>query len=179
MSDAHKGRKWRLGTRLKLFFAGWRPRRDARGQVRLPRSFTPFGAAERVLAEFGNLRLGHTNDSVTIDPSVGEEIVEEIKRYEQVLGHRLYPIGVWTHQDRIYLVLDEIGRVYTLSFCTQHKRRFDHELRPLASSFDRAIEYLVNGSWSPREAEEDLGPLGMRGQSWRLGDAVDRNANDK
>src|SRR5437867_2138353 len=113
MREATKKRTWRWTTWLKLLLAGWRPNRNVWDQLKLPRSFPVFPEAKRVLAEFGNLKFGTANDHVHLDPSSGEEIAEEIHLYEAALGRSLYPVGFMEHQDRIYLLVDENGIVYT------------------------------------------------------------------
>ena len=118
-----------------------------------------FPEVRRVLAEFGDLKFGKSNDYVRIAPSEAKNVVEEIRRYEALIGRRLYPLGVMEHQDRHYLVLDENGIVYTLI----------DELEPLASSFERAIEFLIWPHSSRREMEADLEQVGMLGKTWRLG----------
>ena len=111
-------RNWRWSTWLRLLLAGWRPGRNVLNRLTLPESLEVFPEAERILAEFGNLRFGDRNDQVRLDPSLGQEIVEQLKMYERELGRRLYPLGVWQHQDRIYLLVDENGVVYTPGPCT-------------------------------------------------------------
>jgi hypothetical protein len=137
----------------------------------LPRSLSIFPEAERILSEFGNLRFGNKNDEVVLDPSTGEDILEETRTYEAKLGRRLYPLGVWKHQDRIYLLIDEQGFVYELNFAVRRERRFHYELRPLASSFDRAVDYMVRRWRTRREKREDLGPVDMLDKVWRLEDS--------
>jgi hypothetical protein len=61
----------------------------------------------------------------------------------------------------MYLLVDDQGFVYTLDF----------EVRALASSFDRAVEYLVRRDWSRLEQEQDLNSSGMLGRVWRLDDS--------
>jgi hypothetical protein len=68
------------------------------------------------------------------------------------------------HQDRHYLLVDERGIVYTLI----------DELKPLASSFRRAVEYLIRQDASRREIEEDLQTVGLVGKAWRLIDVDGR-----
>ena len=61
-----------------------------------------------------------------LDSSLGEEGADEILPFTTVLGKRLYPIGIMEHQDRIYVVVDEDGIVYTVVL---------DELQPFASLF--------------------------------------------
>jgi hypothetical protein len=150
-----------IGTRLRLLLAGWRPNRDRWDRLNLPPSLTPFPEARRVLAEFGGLKFGNRNDGVVLDPSLGEEVAEEIKAFERKLRVRLYPVGVMDHQDRHYLLVDEHGIVYTLI----------DQLEPLATSFHRALEYLIRQMADRRDVEADLRPAGLFGKVWRLDDA--------
>jgi hypothetical protein len=132
---------WRWVTHLSLLLSGWKPWRRVWEQLKLPTSLSPFSAAERILTEFGNLKFGDKNEYALLDPSVGERVEKEIRGYERVIGRRLFLIGVWCHQDSMYLLVDVGGIIYTL----------DHELRPFASSFNRAIDYLVRLKWSPND----------------------------
>jgi hypothetical protein len=150
--------KWRWTTKLKLFLAGWRPRRNRLRQLRLPISMELFPAAERVLAEFGGLTFGSRTEHIALDPAWGEAFADEIKAYASLIGARLYPIGVMEHQDRHYILIDERGVVYTLI----------DQLEPLASSFHRAIEFLVRGTTDRKEIEEDLRSAGIEATIRRL-----------
>jgi hypothetical protein len=158
MTDTDKAPKWRFTTKLALYAAGWRPTRNQWSQLKLPQSFAPFPAAQSVLSKFGGLRFGSRTESVVLEPALGEEVANEIKAFERLLGLRLFPVGVMEHQDRHYLLVDEQGVVYTLI----------DELEPLASSFHRAIEYLVRGKADRREVDEDLAAAGIARKSWRL-----------
>ncbi len=100
-------------TRLKLYFAGWRPDRDVWGQLRLPASPAVFPEAERILRRFGGLRFGNSCEQVRIEPfdAVGDE--DDLReRCETKVGRRLYPIGYREHQDREPVFVDEAGIVY-------------------------------------------------------------------
>jgi hypothetical protein len=128
--------------------------------LKLPRSFSLFPEAQRVLTEFGGLRFGDRNDYVDLNPALGEEGADEILPFEVVLETQLYPVGIMEHQDRIYIVIDEKGIVYTVCL---------DELKPFASSFDRAIECLAGSSVPRREREADLRSVGLFGKEWRRG----------
>ena len=117
-----------------------------------------FPEAQRVLTEFGNLRFGDRNDYVELDPSLGENGADEILPFQEELGTRLYPVGIMEHQDRVYLVVDEKGLVYTVLL---------DELEPFASSFDQAIEFLVRPAINRREWEDDLRSVGLVGKVWK------------
>lgn len=150
---------WRWTTWLRLLFAGWYPGRDVWNRLSLPASFTVFPEAQRVLREFGDLRFGSRNDYVDLNPAFGDEGADEILPFQDLLGKRLYPVGIMEHQDRVYLVVDEKGLVYTALL---------NELKPFASSLDRAIEYLVRETIPRRQWEEDLHSVGMLGKTWKL-----------
>jgi hypothetical protein len=155
-------RTWRWSTYLKLVLAGWKPGRNVWEQLELPESLPVFAEAQRVLAEFGQLRLGTRHDRIHLGPSVEDDIVGEIKTYERRLGRRLYPIGVMEHQDPVQLLLDDHGIVYTLMPGL--------ELEPMASSFDRAIEFLIRRHTSRQESRDDLRRVGISEKAWRLED---------
>jgi hypothetical protein len=110
---------------------------------------------EEALAEFGNLKFRDSSELVSLDPSEGERIAEEISRYEGKVGRSLYPIGILDGGDTLYLLIDETGVVYTLG----------NELRPLALTIHRAIEYLV----SHRAGEDPaLKQVGLHHKVWTL-----------
>lgn len=157
MAETKRKRSWRWGTWGRLVLAGWRPGRDVWDSLKLPAGFTAFPEAQRVLAEFGGLKFTKPYGSATLDPSVGEEISEEIHAYEKKLGRALYPVGIIDGGDTLYLLLDESGLVYTLTY----------RLEPFASSFNQAIKYLVLVcTVNKREQREDLKSIGMFGKFW-------------
>lgn len=159
-----KPRRWRWTTLLKLLFAGWRPNRNGLELLQLPSELAIFPEARRVLSEFGGLSFGNSNKHVCLDPLTAGEIYGHIGTLECAMGCRLYPVGVWEHQDPMYVLVNERGIVFIIEA---------NECRPLASSFDRAIEYIVRQKWDREEKEEDLGRLGMVGKSWRLNEAAE------
>jgi hypothetical protein len=126
--------------------------------LHLPQSIPVFPEARRILAEFGNLHFGNQNDFVIFSPSEADEVLEEIKLYSKITGRQFHPVGVMQHQDRHYILVDEMSIVYTLI----------DELEPLASSFERAVEFLIWRHTSRHEMEADLESIGMRGKIWRL-----------
>jgi hypothetical protein len=112
-----------------------------------------------VLREFGNLEFGPSHDNVRFDPSTAEEAVNEIRRYSELLGRRLYPVGVWgEHTERIFILIDEMGIAYTLI----------DRLEPLAACFDRALEFLIWRYSSRHEMENHLRQVGLWGKVWQL-----------
>ncbi len=102
-----------------------------------------FPEARRVLSEYGNLKFGDRNEWVHLDPSVGDEVAEQIGRWEKEIARPLYPLGFTEHQDRIYLLIDEEGIVYTLCLDDAPGQHVDSDLIQLAPSFEEALKYLV------------------------------------
>jgi uncharacterized protein (TIGR03067 family) len=162
MTPATKKWAWPWSTRLRLLLVGWRPNRNVWNDLALPKSFTVFPEAQRVLAQFGNLYFGDENDHIRLEPAVGDEITDCIKVLEEKLGKRLYSVGVWEHQDPMYLLVDEDGVVYFLEV--------DTLLWPLASSFDRAVVYFARRIWNRHEIDDDLRTVGLLGKTWQLED---------
>lgn len=158
MSQSTDKTTWRWTTRLKLRAAGWRPNRNVWDRLKLPQSLSVFPEAKRILAEFGDLRFSSPAESVHLDPSVGEEIADQIKVYEKKLGRPLYPVGILEGGDTLYLLVDDKGLVYALS----------DQLEPFASSFERAIGYLVRHVINGREMKDDLQAAGVLGKVWKL-----------
>jgi hypothetical protein len=127
-------------------------------RLKLPKSFPVFPEAKRILAEFGDLKFSDRTESVDLDPSVGEEVADEIRVFEKKLGRPLYPVGILEGGDALYLLIDDKGFVYALS---------GRLLEPFASSFERAIEYLVRPK-TEGERMEDLQAAGVLGKVWKL-----------
>lgn len=157
MSLTRGRRVWRWTTWWKLVLAGWRPNRNAWRQLTLPRSFAVFPMAKAALAEFGNLKFQSPSETVDLDPSIGDEIAAEIKRYEEKVGRPFYPVGIIDGGDTAYVLIDAEGIVYALT----------DQLEPFALTFDRAIEYLVHHRGG---RDEGLASVGMLGSVWRLDD---------
>ena len=145
-------------TLLGLVFVGWYPRRDVWGRLRLPPSFELLPEAKRILAEFGGLKFGQRTNFTWFDPSAGEEVVGEIRQFEVLCGHRLYPLGFREHQDREYLLVDESGVIYLLS----------DGLQPFASSFNRALQLLFWKVQRRVQIDRDLQSTGMAGKNWYI-----------
>jgi hypothetical protein len=145
-------------TTIALVFNGWWPGRDVWGRLKLPPSFEAFPEAKRILARYGGLTFGPKTDYTRFDPSAGEEVADDIKEYQKQVGRRLYPVGYREHQDREYLLVDEAGIIYLLT----------DELRPMASSFERLLGYIVWKVERRRDIDEELRPHGLAGKAWRL-----------
>jgi hypothetical protein len=86
--------------------------------------------AKRILAEYGELRLGPSNDFTVLDPSVEDEIMEQLTWCERALARSIYPLGYSEHQDRAYLLVDEAGVVYDLVLDDAPGVGVSAELRP-------------------------------------------------
>jgi hypothetical protein len=117
--------------------AGWG---SPRGHVHLdmPRGYDLFPAAERVLLEFGGIKVGTygkgleccTND-VEISPIVGERVpVSNV--YNRL---KLFPLG-WYDHCNVYIFIDEKGQIHTY---------FDGLFEYFAPDFDKAITKLLLG----------------------------------
>ena len=146
-------------VREKLLQAGWGPGRSVLAELTLPRDRVLFDAAARVLGEFGGLKFVEQHGSADLDPHLADEVATEVTQFEHVTGKRFYPLGKIDGGDVLYLLVDEIGVIWTLSGA----------LEPLASSFEQALRYLVKVcAYKPSEFRADLESIGMYGTSWRL-----------
>lgn len=177
---------WRWRTRLRLLLAGWRSNRDAWNVLCLPRQSHVFPEAKRILTEFGGLKFGRPSQTIVdLDPAVGDEVAQPIAAFEQKIGRRLFPLGYYEHQDRIHLVVDDDGIVYTLQVgfgpldSSGHEPIEWAELEPLASSFELAIDYLLRGNVSKSETHGDLESIKMLGMIWKLGPSNGGSVGDQ
>lgn len=152
-------KRLKLTMILRLTFAGWHRNRSMWGRLGLPASFDVFPEAKRILDSFGGLNFGNRNEYARIDPSSGDEALSQIRECERKLSRRLYPVGYREHEDREYFLVDETGIVYLL---------IGDMLHPLASSFEKALDYIVRGTIRRRDLNKDLGMVGMAGKQWRL-----------
>jgi hypothetical protein len=141
----------RWTTIPRLVFAGWRPNRNVWARLKLPASFEVFPEARRILSRFGGLKFGDRNELARLDPSSGDEVSDQIRACEKLLGRRLYPLGYREHQDREYVLVDEAGTVYLLAGDTLHL---------LAASFEIAIDDLARCVIRRRAADDVVGQLG-------------------
>ena len=121
--------------------SGWYAGRDVSPSFMLPVQFTTFQEAEKVLKEFGGLRIGKCGagidfaaGDVEIDPGLAVHLKKELDDYERALKLKLYPLGE-AYRGDVYLVIDERGQTYLLS----------DELAPFAPSFPRTLEMLLLG----------------------------------
>lgn len=148
-----------LTTRKRLFLAGWRPRRDVWGQLKLPVSPPVFPEAERVLRRYGGLQFGDSNEHLSLDPLRATEGDEGLlSRCELALGRRLYPLGYQLHQDPESIFIDEQGALFKTS---------GDELYCVAETFEEALWCIVRPShagldWRP-------GSHGRGSKPWWVG----------
>ena len=146
-------------TLIRLRRAGWHSGRDVLRELKLPSGFSLFPAALKVLAEFGGLDFRSRSGRTSLDPNAGEEILAEVKQYEERLGTCLYPLGICEGGDTIYILIDENGIIYALAGW----------LEPLASKFDMAIKYFAAVFLvSQNEQATDLSRVGLLGKRWTL-----------
>jgi hypothetical protein len=126
--------------------AGWFEGRRVDPRTITESSATLFKAALDVLQEFGGLHFGTCEDGtdflkgdVRIDPGCAVHVGDELRKYEDALKVRLFPLG-WFYDGDGILVIDEEGTVYALT----------DELEPLASSFYDLVEMLLLGKYHTR-----------------------------
>jgi hypothetical protein len=125
----------------------------------LPTCLDVFAAAQQVLSEFGNLHFVTDDSHIILDPSLAEEVCETLKALQTEIGSRLYPLGIIDGGEYMYLIIDENGYIYFLTDI----------LEPYASTFGRAIEFLVGPRIVRKEMEQDLRNAGLFGKVWRVG----------
>src|SRR6516164_3222572 len=150
-------------TKMRLYLAGWRPRRDVWERLRLPASLAVFPEAKRILSSFGGLRFGNRNEHVVFDPSdaVADD-TELVWRCEKAVGRRLYPIGYQEHQDREPILVDEGGAVYM---------NFGDRLYVVAGTFEKVVKTLARAGQAKALEVPPLGS-GLTETSWFVGDTV-------
>ena len=149
--------------RVRLIAAGWHPKRNVWNRLTLPKLFEVHDEARRVLVEYGALKFGDRNDSVTLDPSRGDEIAHAAKELQNNVKAHLYPLGVMEHQDSHYLLIDEQGVLYTL-IEAPGENIIVFELEPFASTFEKALSFFLR----PVSNESDLKSIGLFGKVWRV-----------
>jgi hypothetical protein len=132
--------------------AGWYEGRTVSDTLELPPEFSLFSQAQVVFAEFGGLHMGQAGIGidcakcdVEIDPCLGSHLAPHLKRHEQSLKTKLYPLGevVGGHA---YLVIDEQGRTYLY--------HLGGELAPKAPTFARGLELLLLGKKASQQEIE-------------------------
>lgn len=145
-------------AKASLMLHGYYPGRNVWDKIKLPREFSPFSPAQTVLAEFGGIKFGGPGNIVAFEPSNGDEEAKSIHQYETLTGRRFYPLGFREHQDREYLIIDTQGIIFLLA----------DGLKPYASHFDRALQYLVWRIERKVYFDSDLSTVGLVGKSWYL-----------
>jgi hypothetical protein len=137
--------------------AGWFPERHVLSTLVLPDGFDPLEPARLVLDEFGGLSLNfvytmeygeklskrNQSASLVIDPALcAEEIEKEsISEHSQVIGHPLYPLGVYydvsySDPDCSTILIDDLGRLFLIAFPTDTF---------LGETFEIALDNLLAG----------------------------------
>lgn len=140
-------------VRKILIDAGWHDKRNVTHALEISSEFTLFPRAREVLAEFGGLRFGSNGPGIEcarleayINPSIANHTGPIIKKYENILNTRLFPLGGFGDSDG-YLIIDEEGRIYALPIVS-------YKLVPLAPTFFEALEFLLLGKkLTPRQIE--------------------------
>jgi hypothetical protein len=136
-------------TAEMLSEAGWFPGRDVFSQLRLPAEFTLFPAAQRVLQEFGMLRIGRKGPGLTsartpvvLDPMlcVGED--DRFSDCASLLHSCLYPLGE-TADGHAFVAIDDRGRVFLMM----------DTIWFVGDTFDGALDSLLRGERRPEVDE--------------------------
>lgn len=124
---------------------GWFPGRNIADTMILPSGFVIFPAAQKVLAEFGYLRLGIpgpgiecARGEINMDPMYAANDIEGYEEYGELIHRALYPLGIVDNLD--YLAIDEDGTVYL----------FGDEFWFVGTSFDAALDTLLLGKLTPQ-----------------------------
>ena len=167
MEPVSSRQSWRWTTWFKLRSAGWRPGRDIWDKLDLSGSPPIFPEARRILAEFGGLRFGPPHEIYDLGPSTNAEVADRLEEFGQLIQSRLYCVGYYEHQDRIYFIVGEDGTTYTLIEGYDENDEETSELEPLASSFERLID-LFTRTAHRSETIEDLRAIGLLGRIWFL-----------
>jgi hypothetical protein len=130
--------------------AGWFPGRDVFSQLRLPAGFTLFPAAQRVLQEFGMLRIGREGPGrmfartpVVLDPMLCEGADDWFSDYAGLLQSCLYPLGE-TVSGGALVAIDDRGRVFLIF----------EGISFVGDTFEGALDNLLRGAWEAPEVDE-------------------------
>ena len=121
--------------------SGWFEGRDVLDELVLPENFILFPAAERILREFGGLRVGTTGrgvdcgaSDVNFDPSRGSMLLTNFEEESQIVGSLLYPIATFC-LDNWYLLVAESGSIFL----------WGEDFVYYDSNFEEALTRLVLG----------------------------------
>jgi hypothetical protein len=146
----------------RLLLAGWTPHRDVWDRLELPATPTPFPEAKRILSRFGRLRFGNTNEQLVLEPlTATEHDPDLLRRCEDAVGRRLYPLGYQEHQDREPIFVDEDGAIYL---------NFGDDLHLLGKSFESSLRYLAHPGGTARDFRAVLRTAGIKPNKWTVGD---------
>jgi hypothetical protein len=63
-------------------------------------------------------------------------------------------------------LVDDRGAIYELALDDAPAPEVSGELRPIASSFEKALPYLVTGLLDVNDTRKDLAAIGMIDQRW-------------
>jgi hypothetical protein len=158
----------RWSTWLRLVLAGWRRDRDVWAALDVPKALRVFPEARRILGAYGGLRFSDRNEWTHLDPSFGKEILPQIAWAERELGRALYPLGYTEHQDRIYLLVDEAGIIYSMALDDGPGPETTADLRFMALSFEQALPGLVGLVVNRQGICPDPRFIEMLGKTWPL-----------
>ena len=121
--------------------AGWLPGRNVFSTLRLPERFRLTPVATRVLAEFGNLRIGRQDRGlevaqrvVEINPMLAFGENEYFAEAEAVLHCALCPVGD-INGGQAFLALDDQERTFIVGDLLLY----------LGAPFDEALDRLLTG----------------------------------
>lgn len=154
------GTGWTLAIVRRLWRAGWRPWRRLNDQLPLPDWIEIHPEARRILDRFGQLTFGDQYEKVTFEPTLADEVAEEIQAYESLLENGLYPLGRIDQDLLRYILVDALGFIYFLN----------HDLlEPVATSFERALPILIEPWRDHRSISRNLEQIGWRYIVWRIG----------
>jgi hypothetical protein len=140
--------EWSPETQAILRSAGWYPERRERERVAgwrralsTPGGFELSAAAERVLEEFGDLRVERRGPGLEVarggfelDPALAEGEEDRFARLGRPLGANLFPLGE-ALGGHVFLAIDEAGRVYLVG----------DEIHALGSNIYQALDNLLMG----------------------------------
>lgn len=128
--------------------AGWYPGRQVQALVAawkeilmLSDGVEMFSSAERILLEFGGLRIDQHSSGVlcacepfTFDPTLAVYEGDRFSDFSIVLGTRLYPLGEASGGSYFWTIAEN-GAVYLLM----------NDLRLLGTTIEAALEKLLTG----------------------------------
>lgn len=121
--------------------AGWTQGRQVSLQPWLSRAMKLFPEAQRVLTEFGGLKIGRYGEGIEVAktdvdlrPNWTDPNFAGYPQFEAKLGQRLYTLGR-VAQGNGYLLIDESGRIFHLL----------NDLMYAGPTFESALEAFLLG----------------------------------